>query len=581
MNARRLLPFLPLLLPLSGNTGCEAPVHASTLDDAGVDLGGGADAGPGNLCAPVAALRCGESVSGDTSDVNAGATDVFDHYPVAVGDYSGPEIAYRFDAAASGEVTLRLRDPAPTELNHDLFVLQESAAGCSNADAVARGFNDVTFEAEAGARYYLVVDGFHGEAGPFDAQLECDGEAVEDERGLLARLETTPEAEGWAPDFPAPADLAVVLGADGDPLIPASTPTAAGPLLPPSWVQSVSEAFYDTDVFDAVEVENVYEDWRLVSLRITPCGPLGLTPDQDIDRLCWPAVRLVWQPVVQDLPLAWGAVAPTYADDRAIHAIYPLVPRDRDGAVLSTHARDEVTEHLALGRSHHAIPAPIRHAFEQQRDTTALWLLEQTHALRNPDLPVGAWEAFGPRPELSGAQATAAFVDALRGLLAQTATPETLAELTAFSLPEGRAPATSDLWVFVGFHGNRGTPLPKDLTVIGRDSGRELVNIGRSEAVGVGVEDPAVDAALAAGDPELEDSLILGVDEITTTGEAIADPYEFGVPNTNCASCHRLNDGLRFNFHALSGFETDAIFVSPRVVGDVERELGWVAAGER
>ena len=30
---------------------------------------------------------------------------------------------------------------------------------------------------------------------------------------LLARLETTTEAAGWAPDFPSEADLAIILGA--------------------------------------------------------------------------------------------------------------------------------------------------------------------------------------------------------------------------------------------------------------------------------------------------------------------------------------------------------------------------------
>ena len=70
-------------------------------------------------------------------------------------------------------------------------------------------------------------------------------------------------------------------------------------LLPEHWLNLVSSKFYNTDVQDALDLENRYEDWRLVSMRVTPCGPLGIRLDQDIDDLCWPAVRLVWQPVLE------------------------------------------------------------------------------------------------------------------------------------------------------------------------------------------------------------------------------------------------------------------------------------------
>ncbi len=400
---------------------------------------------------------------------------------------------------------------------------------------------------------------------------------------LLARLETTTEAAGWSPDFPSEADLEIILGTDGDAEIPGYTVGNDGNrLLPPEWVRKVSEAFYPTEVGDALDYENEYEDWRLVSLRVTPCGPVGLTPDQDIDSLCWPAVRLVWQPVVRNLQLIWGATVPTYADDRAIHAIHPLVPRDAYGAPVSTHTRDEVVEHLQLGRSVAELPTSLRASFERERDTTALWLLTELHDLRDQALGLGSWQTFATRPELmKDAQTAAGFSQRLTEFLAEVAVNEHLAEMTAFSLPEGREPAQVDLWVFVAFDGNRGNPVQKNLNVIGRFSGQELVDIGPSESVGVGFEDLVVEEALAAGNPELEASLILGVGEIVTKGEMISDPYEFLVPNTSCASCHRLNNDLRFNFHALSGFENNEFFVSPRVVKDVQRELAWVRYGGR
>ena len=147
-------------------------------------------------------------------------------------------------------------------------------------------------------------------------------------------------------------------------------------------------------------------------------------------------------------------------------------------------------------------------------------------------------------------------------------------ELTSFSLPEGRSPAQDDLWIFVGFDGNEGRPTLKQLNVIGRESGRELVKIGSSQTVAVGVEDEAVENEFDRGNTELRDSIIVSANDIITKGDAIADPYEFLVPNTSCASCHRLNT-LRFDFHSLSGFEDQGISVSPRVEGDVRRELIW------
>ena len=73
----------------------------------------------------------------------------------------------------------------------------------------------------------------------------------------------------------------------------------------------------------------------------------------------------------------------------------------------------------------------------------------------------------------------------------------------------------------------------------------------------------AVQAEIAAGNNELSLSVIISASDIEDMGPEMADPYAFLVPNTSCASCHRLN-GLRFDFHSLSGFEDRGITVSPR-----------------
>ena len=146
--------------------------------------------------------------------------------------------------------------------------------------------------------------------------------------------------------------------------------------------------------------------------------------------------------------------------------------------------------------------------------------------------------------------------------------------MTAFSLPEGRDPAGEDIWVFLGFHGNNGQPELENLEVIDRETGELLINIGSSQSVAMSVEDPVVEAAIEAGNDALAESLIISNEDIDAKGPAMADPYQFLVPNTSCASCHRLND-LRFDFHSLSGFENNPITISPRVNKDVERDLNW------
>ncbi len=179
MKHHRLLALLLLFAPIA--MGVQECPDADTGVPSGpeeTDLGGetGSElSGLAGECAPVAWLQCGEVVSGDTADVNSGTTTVIDGYPVAVGNYGGPEIAYAFRPTHTETVDWKLVDPEPSVLNHDLFVLEAGDGTCAAANAVERGFNDVSFEVEAGKTYFLLVDGIDGAAGPFAAELECTG----------------------------------------------------------------------------------------------------------------------------------------------------------------------------------------------------------------------------------------------------------------------------------------------------------------------------------------------------------------------------------------------------------------------
>jgi len=157
--------------------------HGSDADD-DFSSSGSAGGGESSLtelagdCAPVAFLSCGVPVYGDSSDPNFGHTTVIDFYSVSVGNYSGPEVAYAWRAQTSEEVTWRLVDATPTEVNHDLFVLHGEPT-CTADAVVVRGFNSVTFDAVAGEIYFLLVDGFDGDAGPYTVELDCNGAPVD------------------------------------------------------------------------------------------------------------------------------------------------------------------------------------------------------------------------------------------------------------------------------------------------------------------------------------------------------------------------------------------------------------------
>ncbi len=114
-------------------------------------------------------IRCGDLVEGDTSTMTA----QLDGYDCNVGNYAAPEAIYEYRADDSGSVEWALVDANPTEVNHDVMVL-DGAMNLVFAQCREFGFNSVGFEAVSGNTYYLVVDGYNHDAGPFAARLSCD-----------------------------------------------------------------------------------------------------------------------------------------------------------------------------------------------------------------------------------------------------------------------------------------------------------------------------------------------------------------------------------------------------------------------
>lgn len=147
-----------------------------TVDCEDSDCKGSPDC-PAAQCLPIWTLACNSTDFG--SNYGLGSTDhVVAYNSMAENkgcldnqwEYSGPEFAYRFDAPASFNVSVKLSaETAQT----DLLILKDSGNGCDPVECVAWGLKKVTFPAEAGATYYFVIDGYDGAAGAFNIEVTC------------------------------------------------------------------------------------------------------------------------------------------------------------------------------------------------------------------------------------------------------------------------------------------------------------------------------------------------------------------------------------------------------------------------
>ena len=368
--------------------------------------------------------------------------------------------------------------------------------------------------------------------------------------------------------FPAERDLTLVIPRD-------SARLRALEVIPMEWLEAVDEALFRSEIDEYISDESWPEDWRLVSARISPCSPLGRIADrEEIDRLCWPGVRLVFQPITERIKVN-GLIREFYAEDRAIHVLYRVS--------YESPQLGEMQAILGEGARLVDLPEDMLIEFEAARDESSRWLLNRVRALR---LTEGPYQKIDDRPEFFEDDALASsFWDTLkREVLEIDCIPEALHELTAFSLPLGRQPASADLWSFVAFHGANGEINQVALEVLDARNGDILLSFdgegdALSEDVTTTAGDPQMNEVLAEMDGErraqLEAQIIVNVDQIATHADQIFDPYQTLVPHTTCSSCHRANN-LLFNFHNLSYFEDQDLSVSPRTRADVRRDLEWV-----
>jgi hypothetical protein len=373
-------------------------------------------------------------------------------------------------------------------------------------------------------------------------------------------------------------DVAIAFELTSTELIGFTSDVAGQRLFPSNWYDAVVNAFLRTDVEDALDQENLAADWKLMSMRIAPCAPLGPTPASDVERVCWPEIRLVFQPILRNVRIH-ERTSEGFADDRAIHAIYP-VPAN----VLSASDATTAVPLLAKIRNYAKAYAggafaPLTTAelaaFGVIRDKASRQVVIAARGLRGAGYALSAFDVPGVRPESNDTVANQRMLRTRTlSLLSNYARPAALAELTAFSLPEGREPAALDTWVFIAFRNVNGRLTTAPLTVRSPSHGGKLLDLGSAETVATATGDVRTQAALnaAGANPELRDTVIGNRADLMRLSPILSDRSRRLVPNTTCASCHMANS-LRFDFHNFGYLEDRELTISPRVRRDVELDL--------
>ncbi len=364
----------------------------------------------------------------------------------------------------------------------------------------------------------------------------------------------------------APADLAIVLSPEvGAPHIPFSPN-----LMLPTWQNRLAQGFVPTVVGGSFFAESPADTWRLVSIRFAPCQPLIPYATPLNNEFCFPQLRLVWQPITSDRD-----DVSYFADDRAIHALYEIDP----GVVLS---HEDAQKWQSLRDQRLSLSQGQRQTFRALTQKLQAGLSARVLNLRGL-ADNSAYQDIRVRPEFVRLASAQQFLSRLNDFLSKIATPSRLRELTAFSLPEGRSPQMLNQWVFIAFNpAENGQDLEqKRLTLHSAKDGRLLYDYGFSIFARVRLDSETIGddfSKLAPSDQaEIKETVILDYEDRKRLAPRIINPELTHVTHTSCASCHKLTRPP-FNFHNLSFLENRPITVSPRVIGDVERELKWLSS---
>ncbi|RZA27382.1 MAG: hypothetical protein EOP10_00355 [Proteobacteria bacterium] len=394
---------------------------------------------------------------------------------------------------------------------------------------------------------------------------------------LALATSTFLSSKGLAQQSLAEKDLAIALPLESKLLVPMKYSIKAEnkALFPREWFDTLHGDYQQTSAGDVFETESPYEDWHIVSARLVPCQPLGQNPKQNITELCWPEIRLVWQ-AIQRKTILHAIYMEASADDRAIHAGYPVDPAlvlSQAEAVEARSYLDEIAKGVREQANFSQLPASRMERFRTLRNRVSKQFLQDTLALRQ--LPAASYKAMGLRPESMDSEASEkAFTKAWEGFLQKYARSKALRSLTSFSLPEGREPAHLDEWIFLSYDAKDGRINQKPIELVSPQNNEVLFSSSHVQRGSMARDDDKFYDS--ANLQSLRANVLLFINDRRELMPVFADRAQTLVPNTSCASCHKLNDE-RFDFHNFSYLENRELTVSPRVLRDVELDLAWLA----
>ncbi len=134
----------------------------------------------GSDCTP--AMTVTSSIVDKRRNNDPASTNSIDSYGITPWQETGPEFVYAFVPSTSGKVNTFLTGVSK---NLNLFLLDGSSGICNSSEVIAYGKKDLSFTAQAGQTYYLVVDGYLGAKSLYTLTIDDNVPAPEDNVQLL------------------------------------------------------------------------------------------------------------------------------------------------------------------------------------------------------------------------------------------------------------------------------------------------------------------------------------------------------------------------------------------------------------
>jgi len=156
-----------------GDDGCSGSCGDCAVDESCTNAGQCVIPGP--MCSAVAALNCGDSLTGLSNDM-AGSTNELSHSdfecsPSFSGTYTNSELAYSINVPTDQIVTVDISE----SYSMDGMVLVDEGLGCapSATNCIDGSFSKLEWNATAGTDYYVVLEHFNGSTDTFNLDVTC------------------------------------------------------------------------------------------------------------------------------------------------------------------------------------------------------------------------------------------------------------------------------------------------------------------------------------------------------------------------------------------------------------------------